>query len=63
LLALLAQHDLGPACLKEALFEAMGEDAVEEAVREAEEKSIGQFGKIIKVAYTLILEGFIREVI
>jgi hypothetical protein len=41
----------------------MGEDAVEEAVREAEEKSIGQFGKIIKVAYTLILEGFIREVI
>jgi hypothetical protein len=37
---------------------------VDEVVREAEEKSsMGQFGKIIKVAYTLILEGFGSEVI
>jgi chromosome segregation ATPase len=50
LLALLAQHDLERACLKEALSEAIGEDAVDEVVREAEEKSMGQFGKIIKVA-------------
>jgi hypothetical protein len=33
LLALLAQHDLECACLKEALSEAIGEDAVDEGSR------------------------------
>jgi hypothetical protein len=50
LLALLAQHDLERACLKEALCEVGGDQAVDEAVRRAEEKSIAEFGKILRVS-------------
>jgi hypothetical protein len=50
LLALLAQHDLERTCLKEALCEAGLEEAVDEAVRKAEDKSVEQFGKIIRVS-------------
>ena len=50
LLALLAQHDLERTCLKEAMFEAGLQAAVDEAVRKAEEKSAEQYGRIIRIS-------------
>uniref|UniRef100_A0A7S4S2U0 Uncharacterized protein n=1 Tax=Ditylum brightwellii TaxID=49249 RepID=A0A7S4S2U0_9STRA len=49
LLALLAQQDLERASLHEALFNAGGDEAVENAIQEAEEKALNQFGKYIRV--------------
>eukprot|EP00957_Ditylum_brightwellii_P045558 3454563-Ditylum_brightwellii.AAC.1 len=48
LLALLAQQDLERASLHEALFNAGGDEAVENAIQEAEEKALNQFGKYIR---------------
>lgn len=50
LLALLAQQDVERICLRDALSSALGEEAVEKAVRAAEEKTMSQYGKIIKVS-------------
>eukprot|EP00547_Thalassionema_nitzschioides_P014136 CAMPEP_0194247660 /NCGR_PEP_ID=MMETSP0158-20130606/16923_1 /TAXON_ID=33649 /ORGANISM="Thalassionema nitzschioides, Strain L26-B" /LENGTH=2479 /DNA_ID=CAMNT_0038983787 /DNA_START=105 /DNA_END=7541 /DNA_ORIENTATION=- len=47
LLALLAQQDLEKESLNAALADAKGEEAVEAAILEAEEKAIQQFGKYI----------------
>lgn len=49
LLALLAQHDLERECLKEALSQTAGMDAVEEVLRKVEQKALEQFGNVIKV--------------
>lgn len=49
LLALLAQQDLERASLQAALSDFGGENAVERAVTEAEEKAVEQFGKYIRV--------------
>jgi len=49
LLALLAQQDLERASLQAALSDVGGENAVERAVTEAEEKAVEQFGKYIRV--------------
>lgn len=50
LLALLAQRDVERSCLKEALTRAGGEKALLAAVREAEERSIAQFGKTVRAS-------------
>ena len=50
LLALLAQHDVERACLKRFMAERLGEEAVDQAIREAEEKSKAKFGQTIRVS-------------
>jgi hypothetical protein len=49
LLALLAQHDLVRTSLHEALSQTGGPEAVENAIRSAEEKAISQYGKFVKL--------------
>ena len=49
LLALLVQHDLVRASLKTGLFRLGGEEAVTTAVREAEEKAIAKFGRVVNL--------------
>lgn len=50
LLALLAQQDVERICLREELSGAGGQVAVERALLRAEQKTMSQFGKIIKLA-------------
>lgn len=49
LLALLAQQDCEKKCLQQALADADGNDAVEKAILEAEEKVVHQFGKYVQI--------------
>ena len=49
LLALLAQQDCEKKCLQLALAEADGNDAVERAILQAEEKVVQQFGKYVQI--------------
>jgi DNA repair exonuclease SbcCD ATPase subunit len=50
LLALLAQQDLERICLREELSNAGGQAAVDRALQRAEEKTVSQYGKIIRLA-------------
>eukprot|EP00980_Cylindrotheca_fusiformis_P000848 scaffold221_cov120-Cylindrotheca_fusiformis.AAC.9 len=50
LLALLAQHDVERTCLRDELSDNCGEAAVERALQRAEEKTVSQYGKIIRLA-------------
>jgi chromosome segregation ATPase len=50
LLALLAQHDIERACLKSFMVERLGEDAVDQAILEAEETSRSKFGQTIRTS-------------
>lgn len=49
LFALLAQRDLQLACLKEALVEAVGDEAVDKATKKAEDQAISKYGNVIRV--------------
>jgi hypothetical protein len=49
LLALLAQQDLIKACMDDALSRLGGQEAVDSAVHEAEEKAIAQYGKFVRI--------------
>lgn len=49
LLALLAQQDCEKKCLQQALAEANGNDAVEKAILEAEQKVIERYGKYVQI--------------
>jgi hypothetical protein len=50
LLALLAQHDQERVCLREALAKAVGQEAVDVAIQEAEEKSLSQYGQVLRMS-------------
>jgi hemoglobin-like flavoprotein len=50
LLALLAQHDQERVCLREALAKAVGQEAVDVAIQEAEEKSLSQYGQVLRIS-------------
>jgi hypothetical protein len=50
LLALLAQYDHQRVCLREALAKAVGHEAVDVAIQEAEEKSRSQYGQVLRMS-------------
>ena len=49
LLALLAQHDLVHQALREALGQASGPEAVQQAVAKAEQQALAQYGKFVRL--------------
>lgn len=50
LLAVLAQNDQVGVCLREALLKAAGQEAVDAAIHEAEEKSLSQYGQVLRMS-------------
>jgi chromosome segregation ATPase len=50
LLALLAQHDHERVCLREAFAKAVGQEAVDAAIQKAGEKSLSQYGQVLRMS-------------
>jgi hypothetical protein len=52
LFALLAQRDVQLSCLRDALLEAAGDEAVEQASKKAQEETVSKYGNFIEVVET-----------